>query len=54
MGIIATIKVITRTDRAGRPRIVQLGNREWVIIIEYINILGGAILLLVIFKAVIY
>ena len=54
MGIIITARVITGTDRAGRPRTVQLGNREWVIIIECINALGGAIPLLVIFKAVMY
>ena len=54
MGVIATVKVITKTNKAGRPRTVQLGNQEWVIIIEYINVLGGTILLLVIFKAVIY
>ena len=54
MGIIITVRVITRTNRAGRPRIVQLGNWEWVIIIKCINALGGAIPPLVIFKAVMH
>ena len=54
MGVIATAKVVTGTDRAGRPRTVQPGNREWVTIIECINALGDAIPLLVIFKAVIH
>jgi hypothetical protein len=52
MGVIATAKVVTGTDRAGRPRTVQPGNQEWVTIIECINALGGAIPLLVIFEAV--
>jgi hypothetical protein len=54
MGVITTIRVITGTDRAGRPRTVQPGNREWVTIIECINTLGGAIPPLVIFKAVMH
>ena len=54
MGVIATAKVITGTDRAGRPRTVQPGNREWVIIIECINALGVAIPPLIIFEAVMH
>ena len=54
MGVIATAKVITGTDRAGRPRTVQPGNREWVTIIEAINALGVAIPPLIIFKAVMH
>ena len=54
MGVIATAKVITGTDCAGRPRIVQPGNREWVTIIEAINALGVAIPPLIIFKAVMH
>ena len=48
------MKVITGTNRAGRPRTIQPGNREWVTIIECINALGVIIPLLVIFKVVIY
>ena len=54
MGVIIIIRIITKTGYAGWLKTVQLGNREWVIIIECINALGGAILPLVIFKAVIY
>ena len=54
MGIIATVKVITKINRAGQPKTTQLGNWEQVTIIKYINIMGGTILPLVIFKAVIY
>ena len=54
MGVIATAKVVTGTDRAGRPRTVQPGNQEWVTIIECINALGGSIPPLIIFKAVMH
>ena len=54
MGVIATARVVTGSDRAGRPRTVQPGNREWVTIIECINALGGAIPPLVIFEAVMH
>ena len=54
MGVIVTVRVITGTDRAGRPRTIQPGNREWVTIIECINALGGMIPPLVIFKAVMH
>jgi hypothetical protein len=54
MGVIATAKVVTGTDRAGRPRTVQPGNREWVTIIETINTCGFATPPLVIFEAVMH
>jgi hypothetical protein len=54
IGVIVTAKVVTGTDRAGRPRTVQPGNREWVTIIEAINALGWSILLLVILEAVMH
>jgi len=54
MGVIATAKVVTGTDRAGWPRTVQPGNREWVTIIECINAFRGTILPLVIFKVVMH
>jgi len=54
MGVIATAKVVTGTDRAGRPRTTQPGNREWVTIIECINALGVVIPPLVIFEAVMH
>jgi len=54
MGVIATARVVTGTDRAGWPRTVQLGNREWVTIIEAISAQGIAIPPLVIFEAVMH
>jgi hypothetical protein len=52
MGVISTAKVVTGTDRAGRPRTIQPGNREWVTVIETINTRGNTIPPLVIFEAV--
>jgi hypothetical protein len=54
MGVIMTSKVVTGTDRAGRPRTTQPGNREWVTSIEAINARGFAIPPLIIFKAVMH
>ncbi len=54
MGVIATAKVVTGSDRAGRPRTTQPGNREWVTLIEAINARGIAIPPLVIFEAVMH
>jgi hypothetical protein len=33
MGVIRTIKVVTSSERRTRPQLVQLGDREWVIVI---------------------
>ena len=54
MGVISTAKVITSSDRAGRPRILQPGNREWVSVIEAINTRGVAIPPLIIFNAIMH
>jgi hypothetical protein len=43
MGVMATTKVVTGTDKAGRPTKVQPGNREWITVIETINALGAAL-----------
>ncbi|KAF4546842.1 Hypothetical protein D9617_195g075130 [Elsinoe fawcettii] len=43
MGVISTSKVITSSDRQGRPRTIQPGNREWVTVIEGINARGWLI-----------
>jgi hypothetical protein len=43
MGVISTSKVITTSDRKGRPRTNQPGNRKWVTTIEAINAKGWAI-----------
>jgi hypothetical protein len=54
IGVIATAKVVTGTDRAGRPRTIQPGNQEWITIIECINAMEGSISPLVIFEAVMH
>ena len=43
MGVISTSKVITSSDRKGRPRTKQPGNWKWVIAIEAIGARGQAI-----------
>ena len=54
MGVIATAKVITGTDRASRPHTIQLGNREWVIVIEGVSSTGYLIPPLIIFKGIMH
>ena len=54
MGVISTAKVVTGADRAGRPRTIQPGNREWVTVIEAICARGFAIPPLIIFEAVMH
>ena len=51
MGVISTSKVITTSERKGRPRTTQLGNREWVTAIEAVNAKGWAIPAFIIFAA---
>jgi hypothetical protein len=43
MGVISTSKVIITSDRKGRLRTKQPGNRKWVIVIEAISAKGQAI-----------
>lgn len=50
MGVLATTKVITSSNRASRPFFTQLGNREWVTIIKSINARRWALLGMTIFK----
>jgi hypothetical protein len=54
MGVIATAKVVTSSERQGRPRTTQPGNREWVTVIEAISAGGFAIPPLVIFEAIVH
>jgi hypothetical protein len=54
MGVVSTAKVVTGSDRAGRPRTVQPGNREWVTVIETISARGVIIPPLIIFEAVMH
>ena len=44
--------VVTRSDRRGKVKLVQPDNREWVIVIEYINTLGWCIPPFVIIKGI--
>ncbi|KAI7768449.1 hypothetical protein LZL87_014132 [Fusarium oxysporum] len=43
IGIILTGKVVTSTERRGKPKSVQPGNREWVTVIQGISAAGWAI-----------
>lgn len=43
MGVISTSKVITTSDKQGRPRTIQSGNRERVTVIEGISAGGWPI-----------
>lgn len=43
MGIIGTTRVVTRSDRRGRPVTIQPGDREWVISIESVNSRGWSL-----------
>jgi hypothetical protein len=54
MGLCATAKVITGSDRYGRPNLLQPGNREWVTAIEAVSSTGWALPSYVIFKATKY
>jgi hypothetical protein len=54
MGLCATAKVITGSDRYGRPKLLQPGNREWVTAIEAVNSMGWALPSYIILKATKY
>jgi hypothetical protein len=51
MGIIATTKVVTRSEYYGKAKLLQPGNREWVTAIEYIGASGYILPPWIIFKA---
>jgi hypothetical protein len=50
MGQISTEAVVTASERRGRPKAVQQGNREWTTVIQGINATGWAIPPFIIFK----
>ncbi|EED23902.1 pogo transposable element, putative [Talaromyces stipitatus ATCC 10500] len=54
MGLCASAKVITGSDRYGRPNLLQPGNHEWVTAIEAVNSAGWALPSYVIFKGTTY
>lgn len=43
MGVIGTTRVVTSSDRRGRPTTLQPGNREWVTSIEGVNAYGWSL-----------
>jgi hypothetical protein len=43
MGIISSVIIVTSTDRRGRSKAVQPGNREWATVIVCINSEGWSI-----------
>ena len=49
IGMIATTKVITQTDKHSHSSLIQSGNQEWVTAIETINASGWVLPLMVIF-----
>ena len=51
MGVIATAKVVTSLEVKSRLKTTQLGNREWVLIIQGVNSYGWALPPFIIFKA---
>ncbi|OJJ98564.1 hypothetical protein ASPACDRAFT_122421 [Aspergillus aculeatus ATCC 16872] len=54
MGLVATAKVVTRSDCIGKPFLIQPGNREWVTLIKYINASGWALPPYIIVKGKMY
>lgn len=54
MGVISTSKVVTGSERKGRSRKHQAGNREWVTAIEGVNAKGWANIPFIIFTAKLY
>jgi hypothetical protein len=51
MGVISTGAVVTALERQGRLKVVQLGNRKWITVIQGVNAKGWAILPFIIFTA---
>jgi len=49
MGVISTAKVVTGSERRGKPLVKQPGNREWVTVIETISANGSSLDPLIIF-----
>jgi hypothetical protein len=43
MGVISTATVVTTSEKAGRAKLRQPGNREWVTVIQGVNATGWAL-----------
>jgi hypothetical protein len=54
MGVIGSIKVVTGIERRARPELVQLGDREWVTVIQSICATGYATPPFIIYKGRVY
>ena len=54
IGIITALIVITCSNKVGKPKSIQPGNREWVTVIECINVSGWSILPFVIIQGAYY
>jgi hypothetical protein len=54
MGVISTAKVITGSERAGRPVSIQPGNREWVTVIESVSSSSWSLPPMIIFEGKVY
>jgi hypothetical protein len=54
MGVAAILKVVTSSNRVSRAVMIQLGNREWVTVIECVNASGWSLLLFVILSSKVY
>jgi hypothetical protein len=50
MGVIGSMKVVTGSERHGRPDLVQPGNREWVTVIQSICASGSCTPPFIIYK----
>ncbi|KFZ20684.1 hypothetical protein V502_03067, partial [Pseudogymnoascus sp. VKM F-4520 (FW-2644)] len=50
IGVISTTTVVTSSERRGRPKSKQPGNREWVTVIQGVSALGWALPLFVVVK----
>jgi hypothetical protein len=50
IGVIGTMKVVTGSERRTRPQLVQLGDREWVTVIQAICSTGYATPPFIIYK----
>jgi hypothetical protein len=52
IGVIATTKVVTNFKlKSSCAKTIQLGNREWMLIIQGVNLYKWELLLFIIFKA---
>lgn len=54
IGVISSAKVVTASERRNRPKMAQLGNREWVTVIQGVNAQGWAIPPFIIFAGQYY